>query len=416
MFNFLALFAGFVGGALLLVMLVILFHRIGKTGSTEEMMSLPGRVLFSIGALGLLTVVFIWGRKHFDQGGGLIVLAVMLIIGIPLGILWVPHLAAFALTPFFNSMTGGNDQVERRPFYSRAIALRKRGDYSGAINEIQGQLVMFPGDADGLMMLAEIHTENLRDFPTAIAVLTELINTPGRTDGEVSLALSRLAELQLNRLNDIAAARATYERIATSFPHTEAALTARQQLAHLPGAEQLAQKLERPKLVVTHHEEKLGLTEDLGTAQLPVDNSGPETNTLLAHLEQFPDDWEAREKVARLYLDHWKRPDLAADQFERLISQPAAPTKQVVNWLNDLADVHLKAPDGVAAARLALERIGQKFPGSQWEAQAKSRISLLGLDQRAKSVPKTLKLGSYEQNIGLKRGDPTIPDPASHAV
>ena len=57
-----------------------------------------------------------------------------------------------------------------------------------------------------------------------------MINTAGRPASEVSLALSRLAELQLNRLNDIPAARATYERIATDFPHTEAALTAK---AHL---------------------------------------------------------------------------------------------------------------------------------------------------------------------------------------
>ena len=39
-------------------------------------------------------------------------------------------------------------------------------------------------------------------------------------------------------------------------------------------------------------------------------------------------------------------------------------------------------------------------------------MGLLGLDAKAKSQPRTIKLGSYEQNIGLKRGDPSIPDPA----
>ncbi|HTH48801.1 MAG TPA: tetratricopeptide repeat protein [Candidatus Limnocylindria bacterium] len=416
MFHYLSLFGGFLGGLILLVLLVLLCHRIGKTGNTADMMSLPGKVLCSLGGVGLIAFAFIWARRHFDQGGGLVALAVVLVVGVPLGMIWLPQLGGFFLSPLFSAMTGGDEQVERRPFYSRAIALRKRGDYVGAIAEVQGQLVAFPGDAEGLLMLVSIQAENLKDFPAAIAVLTEMVNSSGRPDSEVSLALSRLAELQLNRLSDPVAARATYERIATSFPQTEAALLARQQLAHLPGGEQLAQKAERPKLVVTHHEEKLGLTEELGADRLPVENPGPETNTLLAHLEQFPDDWEAREKLARLYLDHWRRPDLAADQFERLINQPAAPTRQVVNWLNDLADVLLNSPEGVPAARLALERIGQKYPGSQWEAQARSRISLLGLDQRAKSLPKTLKLGNYEQNIGLKRGDPTIPDPSDHAV
>ena len=416
MFHFFSLLAGFAGGIILLVLVVIFCHRFGKTGSTESMMSLPGKVLFSIGAMGLIGFAFVWARRNFDQGGGLIALVAVLVLGVPAGMLWLPQLGALLLRPFFNSLTGGDEQVERRPFYSRAIALRKRGDYAGAIAEVQGQLVAFPGHAEGLMLLAEIHTNDLRDFPTGIAVLTEMINTAGRPDSEVSLALSRLAELQLNRLNDIAAARATYERIATGFPHTEAALTARQQLAHLPGAEQLAQKAERSKLVVPHHEERLGLSENLGEVPLPAENQGLETHTLLAQLEQFPDDWEAREKLARLYLDHWHRPDLAADQFERLINQPAAPARQVVNWLNDLADVQLNSAGGIPAARLALERIGQKFPGSHWADQARSRISLLGLDQRAKAAPKTLKLGSYEQNIGLKRGDPTIPDPSSGAV
>ncbi len=413
----LSILAGFLGGVILLVLLGIFCHRIGKTSSSEEMMSLPGKGLFSLGALGLIGFVFIWARRHAEEGGGWMAVVVTLVVGVPLGILWLPHFGSFLLTPFLNSLTGGNEQVERRPFYSRAIALRKRGDYAGAVAEVQRQLVMFPGNLEGLMLLAEIHTDDLKDYSTAVAVLTELINTPGRPGGEVSLALSRLASLQLNRLNDLAAARATYERLATEFPNTEASLTARQQLAHLPDAEQLAQRTERPKLVVTHHEGKLGLSGDLGAAQLPADDAGQgaESNRLLAHLEQFPDDWEAREKLARLYLDHWKRPDLAADQFERLISQPSAPTRQIVNWLNDLADVQLNSPAGAAAARLTLERILQKYPGSHWADQARSRMGLLGLDAKAKSQPRTIKLGSYEHNIGLKRGDPSIPDPAGPA-
>jgi hypothetical protein len=102
--------------------------------------------------------------------------------------------------------------------------------------------------------------------------------------------------------------------------------------------------------------------------------------------------------------------------LERLINQPGASPRQVAHWLGDLAEVQMKSPDGLHMARLSLERIGQKFPGSQWAEQAQMRIHMLGLDQRAKSTPKTLKLGSYEQNIGLKRGDSSIPDPAAHSA
>ena len=168
--------------------------------------------------------------------------------------------------------------------------------------------------------------------------------------------------------------------------------------------------------MVTHHEEQLGLTADLGAAQLPQEDLPAESDRLVTHLNEFPDDWEARELLARIYVDHWHRLDLASDQLERLINQPGAAPRQVAHWLNSLADVQLKSPAGLPAARLTLERIGQKFPASQWSELAQSRISLLGLDQRAKASPKTLKLGNYEQNIGLQRGDPSIPDPAIHSV
>jgi len=133
-------------------------------------------------------------------------------------------------------------------------------------------------------------------------------------------------------------------------------------------------------------------------------------------MEAFPDDWETREKLARLYVERWGRIDLATDVLEYLIRHPGMAPRQVARWLNELADLQLKSSDGASVARLTLERIGQLFPGTPWAQQAESRISLLGLDRRAKAVPRTVKLGTYESNIGLKRGDPTLPDPSQHAV
>ena len=415
MFIFATLFVGFLGGLFLLVLTAIFCHRIAKAGSTEDIMSLPGKAMLSLGMIGLVVFCFANG-KDGGKEAQFLALVVVIVAAIPITALWLPHVVRFALSPFLNSLTGGNEEVERRPFYSRAVALRKRGDFSTAIAEVQLQLVRFPGDAEGLMMLADIHGEDLKDVPAAIAVLAGIANAPERPSSEIALALSRLAALQLNRLNDIGAARETFERIITSFPATEAAVTARQHLAHLPGAEQLAHKADRPKLVVTHHEEQLGLSADLGTAQLPKEDLEKETDRLVAHLNEYPDDWESRTSLARLYVDHWQRFDLASDQLERLINQPGASPRQVAHWLGDLAEVQMKSPDGLHMARLSLERIGQKFPGSQWAEQAQMRIHMLGLDQRAKSTPKTLKLGSYEQNIGLKRGDSSIPDPAAHSA
>jgi hypothetical protein len=140
------------------------------------------------------------------------------------------------------------------------------------------------------------------------------------------------------------------------------------------------------------------------------------TREYVARIEASPDDWESREKLARLYVDRWNRIDLATDLLEHLIIQPGMAPRQVVRWLNELADLQLKSPDGTGVAKLTLERIVQLYPDSQWSQQAESRIHLLGMDRRAKSAPKTVRLGTYEANIGLKCGDPSIPYPSQSAA
>jgi hypothetical protein len=103
---------------------------------------------------------------------------------------------------------------------------------------------------------------------------------------------------------------------------------------------------------------------------------------------------------------------LATIELEQLIAHPDAQSRHVVRWLNDLADLQLKTAAGVDAAKLTLERIVSLFPDTPSAEQAAARIRLLGLDRRGREAPRTLRLGTYEQNIGLKRGDPGIPDPA----
>jgi hypothetical protein len=45
----------------------------------------------------------------------------------------------------------------------------------------------------------------------------------------------------------------------------------------------------------------------------------------------------------------------------------------------------------------------ERFPHSAPAANAQSRIARLGLETKAREVPKKLKLGVYEQNLGLRQ-------------
>jgi len=53
--------------------------------------------------------------------------------------------------------------------------------------------------------------------------------------------------------------------------------------------------------------------------------------------------------------------------------------------------------------RATLERIIEKFPTIAAAEQARTRIDLLALSFKTKAGRPGIKMGTYEQNIGLKR-------------
>ncbi len=122
------------------------------------------------------------------------------------------------------------------------------------------------------------------------------------------------------------------------------------------------------------------------------------------HLEQHPQDTEAREKLAVIYADHFQRLDLAADQLQQLIDQPNQPARQVIHWLNLLADLQIRHGAGYDPAWQTLAQIIERYPNQAAATVARNRMDLLKLELKAKSVTSSVKLGDYEQNIGLKHG------------
>jgi len=66
------------------------------------------------------------------------------------------------------------------------------------------------------------------------------------------------------------------------------------------------------------------------------------------------------------------------------------------------ADLQIKHAGDVTAASQVLQRIVDLFPRSAAAENAKKRMAYLQLELRSKKESKVLKLGSYEQNIGLK--------------
>jgi hypothetical protein len=152
--------------------------------------------------------------------------------------------------------------------------------------------------------------------------------------------------------------------------------------------------------------ENIGLLRDSSHLQPAPPDPRKLAAEYTAHLELHPLDGEVREKLAILYADHYQRLDLAADQLDQLIEQPNQPTKQVAHWVNLLADLQVRHGADAETIRRTLERIIEKFPGHPVAELAHNRLELVKLEIKGQEKSQAVKLGSYEQNIGLKRGLP----------
>jgi hypothetical protein len=74
-----------------------------------------------------------------------------------------------------------------------------------------------------------------------------------------------------------------------------------------------------------------------------------------------------------------------------------------VRWLNLLADLQVRSGVDYDTVRATLQRIVDLNPNLAAAENARKRIELLKLEMKGKQASASVKLGTYEQNIGLKR-------------
>ena len=339
----------------------------------------------------------------FDNLGALAIPFICVAFGVAMSVMWAPSLAAALARPITSMFDGGDKELEPQPLYSAAIARRKRGKFHDAAREIQKQLERFPGDAAGQIMLAEIQAENLNDLPGAQIVIDRLCRQPGLPASSLAYALNQLADWHLKYGQDVEAARATLERIIVLLPGSEPAQLAAQRIAHLASTDSLLAAHDRPAIQMRTGVQNVGLLRDTSALSRPEADPAEQAAGHVKHLEQHPFDSEVREKLALLYAGHYQRLDLAIGELEQLIQQPNQPAKLVVHWLNLLADLQIKHLGDFESARQTLQRIIDLDPEVAAARIAQQRIEHLKLELRKNEKSQALKLGSYEQNIGLKK-------------
>lgn len=400
-------------GLLFLAGGLFLMHRL--SGRDDQRMFDAGGRWAITGVLAV--VVALVGRMA--AGGGLVGAVIGLVAMIPamviLAIIWVPSLVDAALSGLTGALTGGKEEVEPRPYYFRARAHRKKGELSVALAEIDAELQKFPMDWEGTSLKAEILVQDQKDVPAALGVLMAFEAQSELPKAALNNSRFLRADLLQNTVLDLPGAVAVLETIVQDGPNSEAGRIAGQRIAHMAAPRDSGEPTAPISLI--RHQERVGLRKDLGASLRVEADPNSEARDLVQKLEQHPLDWESRERLALLYAESFQKTSLAVLELRTLVDSPNQPERRVVAWLNRIADIHLQAEIAEEPlARAALEEILTRYPGSTWAEQASQRLALLGRSARAKIPTATLKIGVYEQNIGLKQGptpvqnsDPLLP-------
>jgi tetratricopeptide (TPR) repeat protein len=329
--------------------------------------------------------------------------------GLALAFIWRHTIASWVADPIGSLYDGGTTAPDPHPAYSIAQSRQKQGKYLEAVVEIQKQLEKFPTDFEGHMMMAQIQAEDINDLQAAEHTIQQLCAQPGHAPRNIAFALYSMADWHLAIGQDREAAKRNLEQVSELLPDTEFALGAAQRIAHLADREMMMSSHDRKKIILKEGVQNIGLLAHSEHFRPTETDPALVAAQYVKHLEEHPLDTEAREKLAVLYADHYQRLDLATNELEQLIQQPNQPSRLVVRWLNLLADLQVRGGTDYETVRATVQRIVDRDPKAAAANVAQNRLATLKLELKAQQKNQAVKLGSYEQNIGLKQGLPHRP-------
>ena len=372
------------------------FYGIKKSHDPKTLaLKLAFTIPFALGCL--------WGAHRLGPFGPFLIV----FMAVVLAYLWTPHISAWIISPITNIFDGGNEPPERKPYYSVAMTRRNRGKPHEAVAEVRRQLEQFPHDFEGVMLLARIQAEDMADLRGAEITLGHFCEWRDAPLPQVAAAFTQLADWHMKIEANAEAAREALRQIISRFPDTEAALQAEQRIAHLSEAEKMIlARHDPPEVAVPEGVHNVGLLDSTEFLKPQEIDPGKLAAAHVKHLETHPHDWEVREKLALLYARDFKRLDLATMELGQLINEPKHKPKQVAHWLNLLANFQVELGADVATVRETLEKIVDRFPDLPVANMAQRRLARLENEFKGQRTSASVKLGVYEQNLGLKYGGP----------
>jgi hypothetical protein len=326
----------------------------------------------------------------------------VMICALLLAYIWAHTLIEALIRPLTDSFDGGSQAMEAKPLYSMAIARRKSGHPLEAVLAFREQLARFPNDSEGIFLLAATQAEDLNDLPAA-AITLGLFCDSGAAPKQVAAAFNQLADWHLRLNQDPESACAAWQEIIDRFPGSDLALLAQNRIAHAADSGKHLVASRNPEaFAVPEGIENLGL-KAAGSFQAPEEAPAAQrASAFVQHLADYPNDTEAREKLAVIYATEFHRLDMATMELRQLIESPHHAPKEICRWVNLLATLQISAGADESLVRETLSLIIKNFPKISQAQLAARRIAQLPNEYRQLKQTPSFKLGVYEQDQGLR--------------
>ncbi len=363
----------------------------------------PKRLVFKWGVSVCMMAAIVWLIFVIRDGNPFAILGI-LVLGMTLGLIWAPAIAETMANPLTDLYVGGGEG-ESKPFYSMAEGRRRRGEIPEAIAAVRTQLERYPNDHAGIVLLATIQADDLKDLAAAEETILTYVHNAKPEGPRATAALSLLADFHLKHAQDPASAHSCLQKIIDLFPDTEHSSMASQRISRLPTAENLASNAAPALIELKHVPIKVGLQRPAAPTALTDEvREEDEIQQCQSALEAHPLDFDMRERLVQLLAARRRDLEGAHREIEFMIRQPTANPRQIKRWLNMHVDLETKY--GVYSPQIEepLRRLIRRYPGSAAAEAAQARLAGVRGEFRNKSQTDgpDLKMGDYEKDLGLK--------------
>lgn len=188
-----------------------------------------------LGAIGVGVAFFV--RYVYDQAGPddiFFRLSVTILAGLYAGLLFLIFILPAISDGIAKLIYGGSSAApEVADPMREARLLLAKGNYVGAVGELRQVVMDDPDNRLAWVEMSKIQLDHLSDAEGAAGTMSEAIQKHEWPAEDVAFLMFRLAELQLNSLDDRASAVQVLRQVSESFPDSQHSANATHKLREL---------------------------------------------------------------------------------------------------------------------------------------------------------------------------------------